>query len=74
MTNSVLREVYRKATSDTLSTLIWSFQKKNSSLSRHTKTLKFTGELAFVREVLYRRIVNHLKQTEIDNKSDAVHG
>jgi hypothetical protein len=47
---------------------------KNSSLSRHIKTLKFTGELAFEREVLYGRILNHLKQTEIDNKSDAVHG
>ena len=47
---------------------------KNASLSRPKKILKVTGELAFVREVLYRRIVNLLKRTEIDNKSDAVHG
>ena len=47
--------------------------RKNASLSRH-KILKVTGELAFVRKVLYRRIVNLLKQTEIDNKSDAMHG
>ena len=38
------------------------------------KILKVTGELAFVRKVLYRRIVHFLKRTEIDNKSDAVHG
>jgi hypothetical protein len=38
------------------------------------KNLKFIGELAFVREVLYCRIANLKKRTEIDNKSDAVHG
>jgi len=53
----------------------------NSAISEKTHpsvliqtNLKVTRELAFEREVLYRSIANLLKQIEIDDKSDAVHG
>lgn len=66
----------REPASDALILEFGHFRKKHISQPSYIKfkILKVTGELAFVRVVLYRRIVNFLKRTEIDNKSDAVHG